>query len=344
MGRLRLGFIGCGGQASLLQASLPLVDTIDFVATCDLDRAKAERNARRFGATDVYTDFREMIAVQAPDAVAIVGPPQMHHELGLACLDLGCHIFLEKPPALSAAQTKELADAAARAGKMGMVATHWRHAPAHQMARRLAEEPEFGQVLSFRCKYAAPGPKSGIWGTDSAVRGYLLGQVIHPVDCMRFLVGSEVAEVYAAIAERAPGAGDGSDGTTSYAISFRFQSGAVGTMNLFGGTHTLMMETAIIGASGRAIEVEEAARLRYFKEQPPLGKGDYIDTPSISWTQGNLYRGYARPGYLEELQHFAAALLAGEQPRASLEDAWQDMRVLEAIIESNASKAPVSLA
>jgi len=336
MAKLRLGVIGCGGQASLLQANLPLIESIEFAAACDLDRAKAERNARRFGAMDVYTDYREMIAVQAPDAVAIVGPPQMHHELGLACLDLGCHIFLEKPPALTAAETKELADAATRAGRMGMVATHWRHAPAHQMARRLADEPGFGPVLGFRCKYAAPGPKTGIWGTDSAVRGYLLGQVIHPVDCMRFLVGSEVAEVYAAIAELP-------DGTTSYAVSFRFASGAVGTMNLFGGTHSLMMETAIIGASGRAVEIEDAARVRYFKEQPPLGKGGYVDSPSIYWSQGNLYRGYARPGYLEELQHFADALLAGQQPRSSLEDAWQDMRVLEAILESHASKAPVRL-
>jgi len=337
MEKLRLAFIGCGGQASLLQASLAQVEAIDFVAACDLVREKAEHNARRFGALKAYTDFREMIEAERLDAVAICGPPQMHHELGLACLELGCHIFLEKPPAITAEQTEELVDAAARAGKMGMVATHWRHAPAHQMARRLAEEPGFGDVLGFRCKYAAPGPKSAIWETDSTVRGYLLGQVIHPVDCMRFLVGDEVSEVYAAIAERP-------DDTTSYAVTFRFEGGAVGTMNLFGGTHTLMMETAIIGSSGRCVEVEEAARLTYYKEQPPLGQGGYIDTPSMHWHQGNLYRGYGRPGYLEELEHFAAALLAGEQPRSSLEDAYENMRLLEAIIESHAGRQPVRLA
>jgi len=336
MDTLRLGFIGCGGQASLLQANLPLIDAIDFVATCDLVAEKAERNASRFGASRAYTDFREMIQTESPDAVAICGPPPMHHELGLACLELGCHIFLEKPPALSAAQTRELVDAAARAGRMGMVATHWRHAPAHQMARRLADEPEFGDVMGFRCKYAAPGPRTPIWDVDSTIRGYLLGQVIHPVDCMRFLVGSEVSHVFAAIAERP-------DGTTSYAVTFRFQNGAVGTMSLFGGTHTLMMETAIIGASGRAVEIEEAARVRYYKEDPALGAGGYVDTPSVSWHTGNLYRGYARPGYLEELRHFAAALLAGEQPRSSLEDAWHDMRILEAIIESNATGEAVHM-
>jgi predicted dehydrogenase len=153
---------------------------------------------------------------------------------------------------------------------------------------------------------------------------------------MRYLVGSEVARLYAAIAERP-------DGTTSYAITFRFASGAVGTMSLFGGTHTLMMETGITGSSGRAIEVEEAARLTYYKEAPALGAGGYVDSPSMSWHQGNLYRGYARPGYLEELRHFAEALLAGEQPRASLHDAWQDMRILEAVIESHAQGKEIAL-
>jgi len=336
VGKLRMAFIGCGSQASLLQANIALIDAIDFVATCDLVAEKAERNARRFGARAAYTDFREMIEAQKPEAVGICGPPQMHHEVGMACLESGCHVFMEKPPATSAAETRQLVEAARRADRFGMVATHWRHAPAHRMARQLAEDEGFGKVLGFRCKYAAPGPKSPIWGLDGVVRSFLLGQAIHPVDCMRFLVGSEVENLYATIAEE-------HDGTTSFAITFRFENGAVGTLNLFGGTHTLMMETAIIGASGRCVEVEEAARLRYFKEQPPVGAGGYADTPAITWHQGNLYRGYARPGYIEELEHFAGSLLEGRQPRSSLEDAYRDMAILEAIIESARSGEAVRL-
>jgi predicted dehydrogenase len=331
-----MAFIGCGGQASVIQANIPHVPAIDLVAVCDLVQEKAERNARRFGARKVYTDFRELIRVERPDAVGICGPPPMHHAVGLACIELGCHIFLEKPPALTAAQTKELVDAAARAGRMGMVATHWRHASAHRMARQLANDPAFGTVLGFRCKYAAPGPKNNIWDTDSTVRGFLLGQIIHPVDCMRFLVGQEVVDVYAAIAGLP-------DGTTSYAVTYRFAGGAVGTMNLFGGTHTLMMETAIIGASGRCVEVVEAERLTFYKEQPALGEGGYRDTPSMAWSQGNMYRGYGRPGYVEELDHFAMSLLAGQQPRSSLEDSFRNMQILEAIIASNTARQPIRL-
>ena len=337
MAKLRLAFIGCGGQSSLLQANLPWIDSIDYVAACDLDEAKANRNARRFGALKPYTDFHKMIEAEKPDAVAVVGPPQMHHDVGIACLEQGCHIFLEKPPAITAAETQEIADAAADAGKMGMVATHWRHAPAHKMARQLADDAEFGPVLGFRCKYTAPGPRSGIWDTDSTILGYLLGQVIHPVDCMRFLVGQEVSQVFAAITEL-------ENGITSYAITFTFDGGAVGTMSLFGGTPVLLMETAITGASGRVVEVVEAQELTYYKEAPIVGEGGYRDNPAITWHQGNLDPSYARPGYLQELTHFASAILAGEQPRSSLDDACTDMAIIEAIIESNAANAPVTLA
>ena len=83
--------------------------------------------------------------------------------------------------------------------------------------------------------------------------------------------------------------------------------------------------------------------MTYHKEAPALGTGGYIDTPSIGWRQGNAYRGYGRPGYVEELEHFATALLAGEQPESGLASGYEDMRILEAIIESNANGGPMTL-
>ena len=103
MAQIKLGFIGCGGHsAGSLQPNLTIIDEIDFVATCDLDQSRAQRSARRFGALNYYIDFKEMIRKEALDAVAIVGPPTMHHKVGLDCLNEGVHIFIEKPPAMTA--------------------------------------------------------------------------------------------------------------------------------------------------------------------------------------------------------------------------------------------------
>jgi len=51
-----------------------------LVGVCDLERDKAERNARRFGGC-VYDDFREMLNRESPDGVIICVGPEGHAEL-----------------------------------------------------------------------------------------------------------------------------------------------------------------------------------------------------------------------------------------------------------------------
>src|SRR3972149_1683945 len=96
--KVRLAVIGAGRQCTTaLMPSIPFVEEIDLVAICDLRQELAERNARNFGARAACTDFTKMLREEAPDAVMVVGPPQMHEELGLAVLEGGHHLFIEKP-------------------------------------------------------------------------------------------------------------------------------------------------------------------------------------------------------------------------------------------------------
>ncbi|MFQ6098286.1 MAG: Gfo/Idh/MocA family protein, partial [Armatimonadota bacterium] len=109
MTRLRFAFIGCGSHASsCLQPCIPLIPELDFVATCDLDEKKAESCARRFGALRSYTDWRRMVEHEQLDAVGICGPPELHLEVGIRCLEAGLHVFLEKPHALSVSDSQRL--------------------------------------------------------------------------------------------------------------------------------------------------------------------------------------------------------------------------------------------
>ena len=60
--KARLAFIGCGSFATdSIFPNIHLVPEIDLVAACDIDKAKAERNARDFGARRVYTDSEAML-------------------------------------------------------------------------------------------------------------------------------------------------------------------------------------------------------------------------------------------------------------------------------------------
>src|SRR5436190_11170208 len=100
MSSIRFAVIGAGRQCTAsLMPGIPYIPELDLVAVCDLKRELAERNARRFGARAVYTSVDEMLRQEAPDAVMVVGPPEMHEEIGLQVLEAGAHLFIEKPAA-----------------------------------------------------------------------------------------------------------------------------------------------------------------------------------------------------------------------------------------------------
>jgi len=336
MERIRLGFIGCGGHSSSsLQPNLPLIQEIDFAAASDLDGARMNNAADRYGVRP-YSDFKEMIAREDLDAVAIVGPPEMHHRIGLECLELGVHIFVEKPPAVSSEGAKELCEAAKANGKFGMVATMWRHEPAHKLMKELIDKPEFGKPTYYQGHFLAPGPRSGIWGSENAFKGYLLGQGVHIVDCTRFLLG-DITRVCTESFE-------GKDGAVSMSVTLKFASGAAGLLGLAAATPVLQTRVLVIGDGEQMVEVLNCNFLRAYKKETWCGTpGGYRDYPSLEWNQGWYHPAHGRVGYAEELRHFARCIMEGTQPQASLEDGYEALRVLEAIDKSRISGQAVNL-
>jgi len=85
---------------------------ISLVATCDLRQTQAEAYKEKFGAKAAYTDYRTMIQREKLDAVVIcVGFDQkgrpLYPQLAIECMRLGVHVFIEKPPAATAAEVAE---------------------------------------------------------------------------------------------------------------------------------------------------------------------------------------------------------------------------------------------
>ena len=67
--------------------------------------------------------MEDLIAAKACDAVHVLTPPDTHRALAIQCLEGGLDVLVEKPVALSAAETREIAEAAARAGGAFMPGT-----------------------------------------------------------------------------------------------------------------------------------------------------------------------------------------------------------------------------
>ena len=73
--------------------------SVEVACACAHRPERAYDNARVFGAQRATTNVEEVLAVDSVPAVLVIGPPQMHFELGTAALEAGKHLFIEKPPA-----------------------------------------------------------------------------------------------------------------------------------------------------------------------------------------------------------------------------------------------------
>jgi predicted dehydrogenase len=110
--KTRVAIVGCGMIADQHADQLRYLSDCELVAACDTDELMARQLADRFRIPHVYTDAGHMLRVDRVDAVHITTPAQSHFPLGRLCLEAGCHVYIEKPFTVNAAQAEELLDLA----------------------------------------------------------------------------------------------------------------------------------------------------------------------------------------------------------------------------------------
>jgi myo-inositol 2-dehydrogenase / D-chiro-inositol 1-dehydrogenase len=258
MKKLRIGWVGCGTHAN--EMLLPQITRFDvkLAALCDTDEGRLSVTSERFGVAATHGDWRELLARDDLDAVAIAAGPGAHAEIGRAAVEKGVPVFIEKPPAATAAKAQTLADAAEAAGVPVVVGFMKRYSTANRVAINVVRNEEFGQPASFLGQYmTAPTYFEG----DADYTGFYLHHCVHYFDLVPHLMG-EVAEVSSRRFELSPG-------KLLLHVDFRFTSGGIGTLVV--GTHQSRgtpMEWWQVMADHRRVEVRNVHEVRYFRAPP----------------------------------------------------------------------------
>lgn len=163
----RIGLIGAGYIASWHADALRATPGVQITAICDRNRGAAAGLAAAHGA-QVFTSVADLIAAQACDAVHILTPPDLHHDLALQCLEGGLDVLVEKPVALSAAQTREIADTARRMGKRFSPGHNFLGLPRYEALKAQVTDGTLGRIAEARISWCLPlaplrsGPY-GLW-------------------------------------------------------------------------------------------------------------------------------------------------------------------------------------
>lgn len=94
---LRVAIVGCGKIADSHAIQLQRIKECKIVGVCDSEILMARQLSERFNIGRSYDDLNSLLKETCPDVVHITTPPQSHLEIGLMCLENGCHIYVEKP-------------------------------------------------------------------------------------------------------------------------------------------------------------------------------------------------------------------------------------------------------
>ncbi|MCX8456367.1 Gfo/Idh/MocA family protein [Paenarthrobacter ureafaciens] len=227
---LKVAFIGTGGIAHAHAEALRSLPGVDLAVAIDVDLPRAREFASKFGISRTATSLQKAMEEGNVDLAAICTPPASHHPLAMEALALGLHAVIEKPPALSLRQMRELeATEAASAGTISCIFQH-RFGSGAQRLLAMRKSGVLGRplvgtcnTLWFRNQAYFDVPWRGQWDIEGG--GPTMGHGIHQFDLLLHLWGpwSDVTAFAGKLARR----------TNTEDISaaiVRFDSGAIATV------------------------------------------------------------------------------------------------------------------
>ena len=169
--KVTIGWIGVGtrGNAGIGWLKEASPNGVHLKAVCDtyqgyIARAK-DRVKTVWGNTpDTYVDYRDLLKDKSIDAVYIMTPEHLHHEMTIAALNAGKHVYIEKPLAHTIEEGWDIIKAWKKSGKVCQVGTQNRSSSLYKKAKELVQQGLIGDVHYVRAFwYRNSAPTDPAW-------------------------------------------------------------------------------------------------------------------------------------------------------------------------------------
>jgi 1,5-anhydro-D-fructose reductase (1,5-anhydro-D-mannitol-forming) len=314
------GIIGPGRIADTAMA--PGINESDdsfLQAVVSRDQARAEAFAAKHGAARALTSYEEMLADPKVEVVFISTPNAQHPQQAIAALRAGKHVLCDKPLATSVAEAERVIEVARQTGRKLGIGFQTRHHAAHQEARQIIESGAIGDIILIQIEASAGANPPGGWRTEQELAGAAsLNNIgVHPNDLLRYLTGSEVAEV---VAMNDCGPGEWLD--LIDVMLFKFENGTLAYVNCNQKTPNPQNDVDIYGTKGRIVGWNTSRPFMDGELRVKIGDQE-TSTPYTS-----------RDAYSREVAAFNRAVIEDREPNASGLDGLRSVQLTDAILKS----------
>ncbi|MDA0744975.1 MAG: Gfo/Idh/MocA family oxidoreductase [bacterium] len=235
MEKVRIGMIGCGGNASGHIRRLMEMPEVELVGLADVSEASFDRLFERVPEAKQiphFTDYRDLLGTVDMDATEISTPHTLHFEQIMASLDRGLHVLTEKPMVCTVEHAEEVIARSEEAGKILMVSYQRHFASQFRFIRNQIQSGEIGEVQFISALQDQQWYRSqqGKWRQEPSLSGggQLNDSGSHLLDIVLWMTDEEVAEV-SAFMEYFDAKVD-----INSALSIRFANGALANLSIVG--------------------------------------------------------------------------------------------------------------
>jgi predicted dehydrogenase len=180
-----VGVIGVGNMGQHHTRAYTRMKDVEVVGVADINIERGLDVASRH-RIHFYEDYRDLLPHVA--AVSIAVPTVLHHEVGLACLEAGVHVLLEKPIAASISEAESLVNRAADYSRILQVGHIERFNPAFQVLSR---------VLKGEDPVAIEAHRMSPYSNRASDVSVVLDLMIHDIDLLLELIPSPVLNLTA---------------------------------------------------------------------------------------------------------------------------------------------------
>ncbi|MBC3784654.1 Gfo/Idh/MocA family protein [Spirosoma utsteinense] len=196
---LKAVLIGAGhiADSNHIPALKQLSDRVDVVAVCSRDLIKARALADKHGIPSAFDNTTDMYRQCAPDLVVICTPNNLHFPQAMEAMEHGCHVFCEKPPAISAQNARDMANLAAQKGLTLAYNFQLRQTSEWSLLTRCQTDGLMGDIYHIKAHFLRRRGIPG-WGyfTDKSMQGggALMDLGVHVLDLALCALGYPVPD------------------------------------------------------------------------------------------------------------------------------------------------------
>ena len=208
MDKIRIGLVGCGGMGTRhLYGLRELVQSpfanVELAALCDIRHENAVLAAMEAETLlgvkpQIFTELETMVR-EVPDLVAVdvVTDPSVHHVVACQALELGLHVMVEKPMAITVKACHQMIEAAERNNRKLSVAENYRRDASARLVRHLLDTGAIGNpyMALFHSLRADDTIFITPWRHLKNKGGPIVDLGVHFTDLIRYQLG-DIAEVY----------------------------------------------------------------------------------------------------------------------------------------------------